>query len=276
MKTLKLFLTLLFTIAATAQAETVMNLSYLDIPIQKIGRFMELHEQVTNMQLGEKRTLQGQWVMSHYYGSGPTIVVQDNYASAEDAVNDDAWIHVGEKWQAASEEKQKRGWSKERDNEMYSIEELEALGQKYASFLANHSDEIRSYDWENNFSAKPDVNWDTNFVFVVGSYNTKSGNWNKLGKAYMDWQTRPGVEKGLQLGGGYTTHFSGSGYDVRFFSAYPNLVDFAKSVTTDNVATEGGGSAFWEEVAGAHEDQIYIHVGHIKDGKFDLAGPDKE
>ena len=64
----------------SAQSETVMNLSYLDVPIQKIGRFMELHEQVTNMALGEKRTLQGQWVVSHYYGSGPSIVVQDNYA----------------------------------------------------------------------------------------------------------------------------------------------------------------------------------------------------
>ena len=78
-------------------SETVMNISYLDVPIQKIGRFMELHEQVTNMALGEKRTLQGQWVMSHYYGSGPSIVVQDNYASANDAINDDPWVHIREK-----------------------------------------------------------------------------------------------------------------------------------------------------------------------------------
>jgi hypothetical protein len=274
MKTLKLFLVLLFTTSISAQG--VVDITYFDLPADKVGEFIRTHKQFMDITLDEDRKIEGQWVYRHWYGSGHAVVVETYFASAEDAVNDNPWDAFSKKWQAASEEKQKRGWSKERDNEMYSIEELEALGQKYASFLANHSDEIRSYDWENNFSAKPEVNWDTNFVFVVGSYNTKSGNWNKLGKAYMDWQTRPGVEKGLQLGGGYTTHFSGSGYDVRFFSAYPNLVDFAKSVTTDNVATEGGGSAFWEEVAGAHEDQIYIHVGHIKDGKFDLSGSDKD
>ena len=74
MKILKTILALFISLTVTAQAETVMNLSYLDIPIQKIGRFMELHEQVTNMQLGDKRTLQGQWVVSHYYGSGPSIM----------------------------------------------------------------------------------------------------------------------------------------------------------------------------------------------------------
>ena len=259
MKTVKLFLVLLFTTSISAQG--VVDITYFDLPADKVGEFISTHKQFMDITLDEDRKIEGQWVYRHWYGSGHAVVVETYFASAEDAVNDNPWGAFSKKWQAASEERQKR---------------LGALGQKYASFLANHSDEIRSYDWENNFSAKPDVNWDTNFVFVVGSYNTKSGNWNKLGKAYMDWQTRPGVEKGLQLGGGYTTHFSGSGYDVRFFSAYPTLVDFAKAVTTDNVATEGGGSAFWEEVAGAHEDQIYIHVGHIKDGKFDLAGPDKE
>ena len=60
MKALKIFLALTITLTISAQSETVMNISYLDVPIQKIGRFMELHEQVTNMALGEKRTLQGQ------------------------------------------------------------------------------------------------------------------------------------------------------------------------------------------------------------------------
>ena len=208
----------------------------------------------------------------HWYGSGHSVVVETYFASAADAVNDDPWAGFRQAWQAASEAEQKRGWNKETDTE-YSTEEMGAIGQKYASFLGNHSDEIRNVDFDNNFVSKPDVNWDTNFVLVVGNYNSKSADWSKLGQSYMDWQTKPGVEKGLQLGGGYTSHFSGNGYDVRFFSAYANLVDFAKAITTDSVATEGGGAAFWPEVAGEHEDQIYIHVGHIEDGKFDLAGP---
>ncbi len=47
MKILKTILALFISLTVTAQAETVMNISYLDVPIQKIGRFMELHEQVT-------------------------------------------------------------------------------------------------------------------------------------------------------------------------------------------------------------------------------------
>jgi hypothetical protein len=89
----------------------------------------------------------------------------------------------------------------------------------------------------------------------------------------MEWRTKPGVEKGLQLGGGYTTHFSGSGPDLQLFSGFKNIVDFAKSVSTDDVSNSEASSAFWSEITGDHEDQIYIHVGHLVNGKFDLAGP---
>ena len=32
---------------------------------------------------------------------------------------------------------------------------------------------------------------------------------------------------------------------------------------------------FWSLVEGAHSDQIYIHVGHTIEKKFNLAGEDK-
>ena len=89
----------------------------------------------------------------------------------------------------------------------------------------------------------------------------------------MNWQTKPGVEKGLQLGGGYTVHFSGSGYDVQVFQGFANINDFAKAISSENVADSQYAPDFWAEVAGDHEDQIYVHVGHLVDGKFDLAGP---
>ena len=165
----------------------------------------------------------------------------------------------GQAWQAASEERKK---------------ELEQIGQKYAGYLSKHSDEIRSFNPE-NFVGKPDVDWDTNFVFVVGNYNTKSADWNKLGQAFMNWQTKPGVEKGVQLGGGYSVHFSGSSYDVQVFQGFANFVDFAKSITTDSVADSTYAADFWSEVDGDHEDQIYVHIGHLVNGKFDLAGPNR-
>ena len=125
---------------------------------------------------------------------------------------------IRSKWQSSNEDERK---------------ELEALGQKYASFLVNHSDDIRSFNLENNFVGKENVDWDIPFVLVVGNYNVNKPNASIAGNAFMEWRTKPGVEKGLQLGGGYTTHFSGSGPDLQLFSGFKNIVDFAKSVSTE-------------------------------------------
>ena len=257
MKKINLIIMLLATV--TMSAQQVTEITYLDVPATKIGKFAELHKTITDMSMGEERTLQGQWVYRHWYGSGPTVVVYTSYGSAADAVNNDPWAGFREAWQAGTDEEKK---------------ELESLAQKYAGYLGNHSDEIRTYNTE-NFVAKEDVDWDTNFVFVVGNYNTKSGDWNILGQAFMNWQTKPGVENGLQLGGGYSTHFSGTSYDVQVFQAYPTIVDFAKAISSENVADAEFAPAFWEEVSGDHNDQIYVHVGHLVDGKFDLAGPNR-
>ena len=54
-----------------------------------------------------------------------------------------------------------------------------------------------------------------------------------------------------------------------------NFVDFAKSITTDSVADSTYAADFWSEVDGDHEDQIYVHIGHLVNGKFDLAGPNR-
>ena len=252
MKTIKLFITLFFTIAASAQAETVMNLSYLDVPIQKIGRFMELHEQVTNMQLGDKRTLTGQWVVSHYYGSGPTIVVQDNYSSAEDAVNDDPWIHVGEKWEAASEEERK---------------EMQSIVSEYTSFWNGHTDEMRRVDWENNHIVGENIDSSGYFILVIGKYNT-TGNQGAMAQAYHDWVTIPTVEAGVGMFGNFSFHLTGSGSDVMVATGYKNMHDFATSLENASSGPAEARQKFWSLVEGDHEDQIYIHQGHISGGKF--------
>ena len=259
MKSIKIIFTLLLTLSLSAQEE-VWDITYFDLPADKIGEFAQTHKNFMNATMNDERKITGQWVYRHWYGSGPTVMVMTSFASAADAVNDDPWAALVQAWESASDERKKR---------------LEALGAKYAGYLANHTDEIRSFSYD-NFVSKPNVDWDTNFVFVVGSYNTKSGDWNKLGQAFMNWQSKPGVEKGSQLGGGYSVHFSGSGYDVQVFQGFKNIVDFAKAISTDNVADSQYASDFWEEVEGEHEDQIYVHVGHLVEGKFDLAGPDRE
>ncbi|MDA8547394.1 hypothetical protein N9K61_01520 [Flavobacteriaceae bacterium] len=252
MKILKTILALFISLTVTAQAETVMNISYLDVPIQKIGRFMELHEQVTNMQLGDKRTLQGQWVMSHYYGSGPSIMVQDNFNNANDALNDDPWVHVREKWQASSEEERK---------------EMGAIVSEYQSFWNGHTDEMRRIDWENNHVYSEEADFNSNFILVIGKYNT-SGNQQEMGQAYHDWVTVPAVESGVALAGNFSFHLTGSGPDVMVANAYASMHEFATGLEGATSETSDARRKFWSLVEGDHEDQILIHQGHIIDGKF--------
>jgi hypothetical protein len=92
--------------------------------------------------------------------------------------------------------------------------------------------------------------------------------------AFMDWSIKPGVSEGNLLGGGATTHYKGSGYEAEFFSAYSDVNEFAKSISGAGSDNTEARSKFWSLVDGGHEDQIYIHVGHMIDGKFNFAGKD--
>ena len=256
MRKFNLIIALAFTIGTFAQS--VQDITYFDIPTDKVGDFIQTHKKFMDATMNDERKIVSQWVYRHFYGSGPSVAVFTEFANINDAVNDDPWAALGNKWQASSDEEKR---------------ELEELGQKYASFLVNHSDDIRSFNQAENFAGKENVDWDTPFILVVGNYNVNKPNASIAGNAFMEWRTKPGVEKGLQLGGGYSTHFSGSGPDLQLFSGFKNIVDFAKSVSSDDVSNADASPAFWNEITGDHEDQIYIHAGHLVDGKFDLAGP---
>ena len=66
-----------------------MESTYVDVPLNKVQRFIELHKKVTDLSQGEGRTIQEHWVYRHWYGSGAAIVIYDQYNSAQDATNDD-------------------------------------------------------------------------------------------------------------------------------------------------------------------------------------------
>ena len=243
----------------TLYAQNVWDITYLDVPATEIGKFVELHKKMTDMTQGEGRTLQGQWVYRHWYGSGHSIVIYDQYNSAQDAVNDDIWGAMRKNYDALSDDDKK---------------EMDDVFNQWWSYFNNHTDEMRNFNSENGFVQKPNTDWDIPFVLVVGNYNS-SGSINDLAQAYMDWATKPGVENGLQVGGGATTHFKGGGADVQFFGAFKNIKEFAESVSGQGTDNPEARSKFLNLVEGSHSDQIYVHVGHLVDGKFDLAGPEK-
>ncbi|MDB4263650.1 hypothetical protein N9858_02350 [Flavobacteriaceae bacterium] len=56
--------------------------------------------------------------------------------------------------------------------------------------------------------------------------------------------------------------------------------ELSKKNTTDDMIQDDSlaesRKTFWSLVSGSHEDQIYLHIGHvdIEKGTFDLAGKD--
>ena len=89
------------------------------------------------------------------------------------------------------------------------------------------------------------------FVFVVGTYNTK-GKPSEMAEAYMNWQNRPLVADGLQLGGGVTKHDKGAGPDLEFFGAFKTMVDFATSISTQGTVNTAARNSFWSLADGPH------------------------
>ena len=69
------------------------------------------------------------------------------------------------------------------------------------------------------------------------------------------------------MAGGYTWHLYGSGKDLSVYSAYADMKSFADALDNapDNPEER---QKFLSMVKGSHTDQIYVHVGHIKDGVY--------
>ena len=105
MKTLKLIFALMFTFSISAQS--VMDITYMDIPVTEIGEFIEVHKQFTDITIEEGREMNGQWVYRHWYGSGASVVVMTYFDSAEAAAKDDPWDYIRKRWESSSDEDEK-------------------------------------------------------------------------------------------------------------------------------------------------------------------------
>ena len=258
MKKVSLLFVLLITYAVSAQS--VITNTYLDVPANKIGDFLDLHKKVVDMSNGEERTIARHWVYRHWYGSDHSIMLADIYPTVEDAVKDDFWGVLNANMEKLSENDKK---------------EMQDVVRKWWSYWNNHTDEIRSVDWNKNWIGKENINLDIPYVFVVGNYNTSGSNQDLI-DAYMDWNVKPGVEKGVMLYGGATTHNIGSGSDVQLWSAYKDIAEFAVSNGPNGQVNSDLAPKFWSLVEGAHSDQVYVHVGNTSNGKdLNLAGKDK-
>jgi hypothetical protein len=256
MKKVSLLFVLFISFAVSAQS--VINNTYLDVPANEISDFLQLHKKVVDMSNGEGRTIGTHWVYRHWYGSDHSIMLADLYPTVEAAVKDDFWSVLNANIEKLSENDKK---------------EMQAVVKKWWSYWNNHTDEIRSINWDNNWIGKENLNLDIPYVFVVGSYNSNAGNQDLI-DAYMEWNVKPGVEKGVMLYGGATSHNIGSGSDVQLWSAYTDIAEFAVSNGPNGQVNSEFAPKFWSLVEGAHNDQIYIHAGHTINKEFNFAGKD--
>ena len=99
MKQLNLFFTLLLCanfLNAQSSEPSVIEITYLDIHPSKIGTFVKLHKEVSDMAMGDDRTIEASWFYRHWYGSGATVMIMDVYATAEDALKDDFRAVIGQ------------------------------------------------------------------------------------------------------------------------------------------------------------------------------------
>ncbi|MBT3588546.1 MAG: hypothetical protein HN507_07850 [Flavobacteriaceae bacterium] len=268
-KTLTILLLIILPFTGFTQEKQVYeSITYInDVSVSEIPRFVELFKKFTDMSMGENRTMTGEWVFRHWYGSGHTFTIASQYNSMEDYLVDSdlANDNIRAKIKATTGKKEQ--------------EALMAEWSELAAFWNNHTDEIRIANATTGFYYKEDVNFDVPFVMSVGRYNS-SGDWADMGNAFFDWAIAPDVDSGASIAGGVSYHYMGSGPDVEVWSCYNSLVDFATAVTADRTDTDkskAGRTAFWSLADGAHEDQIYLHIGHVDmdKGVFDLAGADR-
>lgn len=256
MKNLLFMLAVLITF--TTSAQSIVEVTYLDMPATKIGRFVELHKEMLETMNGDQRTSKGHWVYRHWYGSGAAIVIYEVYDSAEDCVNDNPLAAFQQNVAKLPEEERAK---------------MAEKFQEWWSHYDGHWDEMRVLDMENFHVTKENVDWDKPFVFVAGQYNAE--NIAEAANAYLDWQIRPGVAEGPIMGGGVSSHFKGAGLDIEVYQSYESLVEFAKHVESGSAGNAEARRTFWSNIQGQHSDQIYLHIGHMENGVFNLAGPNR-
>ena len=57
------------------EAVTYIN----NVSSEEVPRFIELHKKFTDMGVGKNRKATGEWLFRHWYGSGHTFVMYDQY-----------------------------------------------------------------------------------------------------------------------------------------------------------------------------------------------------
>tara|TARA_B100002019_G_scaffold279069_1_gene280562 strand:- start:777 stop:1661 length:885 start_codon:yes stop_codon:yes gene_type:complete len=255
LKTMKSFLSIIVALACMiTHAQTVMNITYIDVPREQADEFLELHVKFSNLSMSDERKLTGHGIFTHAFAGDYTFALYDFYASAAD-IDADADL--------ANEVLQKNVKAMELDDEAQ-----QAMNEQYFKYFRmyaeNHTDQIRIVN-EDVFYESDFHDWTTTKVVTVGKYGVKWGQ----GSAFRDAWNAGQFEnykndEGVTAVYG-TNHLYGSGLGLHIYTFYKDWNAFAAFETANfGQPMDDNGRAFWSAVD-AHEDEILVWIGGLND-----------
>lgn len=248
------FITALFLTVGFAVTAQVVNITYVSVDRENSETFLELHEKFSNLSISEDRTITGGGMFAHAFAGDYTFAIYDFYANEQDLVNDPALANAAMK---ANVEALKLDDA--------ASEALMAEYQNYVGmYVYNHSDQIRqSRNLEDMSFEAEGLDWSTQKVVVVSTYNTKWGKNKDFANGIKNGSLKMLQDSGHAVAAYASRHFYGSGADWHTYQFYNSWSDFAayEEANLGGPMTEDD-KKFWASIE-SHTDEILTFIGGI-------------
>lgn len=233
-------------------AQTVMNITYIDVPRENAEEFLELHVKFSNLSMSEDRKLINHGIFAHAFAGNYTFALYDFYKTASDIDLDADLVNQVLK--------------KNIDAMKLSKKEEKALTEEYRKYFRmyaeNHSDQIRVAN-ENVFYESNSLDWSKSMVVTLSKYDVKWGQANSFKEAWDKGQFELYKnDTGVKAVYG-SNHLYGSGMSLHIYTFYENWSAFAAFENANSGRQMNDTDrTFWSAVEN-HEDEILNWIGGL-------------
>ena len=250
--TMKNLITIVCLCVGFAMSAQVVNITYVSVDRENSETFLELHEKFTNLSISEDRTIVGGGMFAHAFAGDYTFAIYDFYANEQDLVNDPALADA----------------AMQANVEALKLDDAakEALMTEYQTYVGmyvhNHSDQIRqSRNLETMSFEAEGLDWSTQKVVVVSTYNTKWGKNRDFVDGIKNGSLKTLQESGHAVAAYASRHFYGSGADWHTYQFFNTWSDFAAYEEANlGAAMTEDDKKFWASIE-SHTDEILTFIG---------------
>jgi hypothetical protein len=248
MKKLTYLVVLLFSLATYAQ-QSIANVTFHDVPREKMNEFLTLHKKFHDVSISDESTVTGGGIFAHKYAGNYSVATYAFYNSESDL----------EKDTAAAAAARTAYWNS------LSDDEKQVVGPQWGNYnkmaVYNHYDEIRISNENSLFWEAENLDWSTNKIMVVSKYNVKWGM-NQDFNAGLQQNLKNYQDSGIPVAVYSNRHLYGAGYSFNIYIFYDSWSDFAAFEEGDFQPMNETSKKFWASVAD-HEDEILVMLGGI-------------